>query len=139
MTCDNTSELLTVKLRPGNAAANLAADHLQVLREAFAQIPATHRRHVLVRADSAAASHAVLDWLIEQGQRRGRVVEYSIGEPERQATTALPATAWTPALAADGGTREGADVAELTGRLNLPAATDGSPPCPPTNTMDKQR
>ncbi len=31
MTCDNTAELLAVKLRPGNAGANTAADHLDVL------------------------------------------------------------------------------------------------------------
>jgi hypothetical protein len=50
-------------------------------------------------------------------------VEYSIGwavgEPERAAITALPATAWTPALDADGDVPDGAQVAELTGRLNL--------------------
>jgi hypothetical protein len=124
VTCDNTGELLTVKLRPGNAGANTAADHLQVLGEAFAQVPATHRRNLLVRGDSAAATHAVLDWLDQQNGKRGRQVEYSIGwaigEPERAAITALSATAWTPALAADGEVRQGAEVAELTGRLTLP-------------------
>ena len=42
VTCDNTNELLAVKLRPGNAGANTAADHLDVLAEAIAQIPAPH-------------------------------------------------------------------------------------------------
>jgi hypothetical protein len=123
VTCDNTGELLAVKLRPGNAGANTAADHLTVLAEAVGQVPAAHRRHLLVRGDSAAATHAVLDWLTGQDATRGRRVEYSIGwavgEPERAAITALPATAWTPALAADGGVRPGADVAELTGLLHL--------------------
>ena len=122
VTCDNTGELLAITLRPGNAGANTAADHLQVLAEAFAQVPTAHRRHLLVRGDSAAASHAVLDWLYEQGRRRGRVVEYSIGwsigEPERAAVTALPTRAWSPALDPDGGVRDGADVAELTGLLD---------------------
>src|SRR6266508_4838188 len=89
VTCDNTNELLAIKLRPGNAGANTAADHLDVLAEAVAQVPAAHRRHLLVRGDSAAATHAVLDWLTEQGRKRGRAVEYSIGwsigEPERAA------------------------------------------------------
>ena len=33
------------------------------------------------------------------------------------AILALPKTAWTPAINADGSLREGADVAELTGML----------------------
>jgi hypothetical protein len=123
VTCDNTNELLAIKLRPGNAGANTAADHLDVLADAFAQVPAAHRRHLLVRGDSAAATHAVIDWLTAQGSKRGRAVEYSIGwsigEAERAAITALPASAWTPAINADGGVREGADVAELTGLLHL--------------------
>ncbi len=124
VTCDNTNELLAIKLRPGNAGANTAADHLDVLAEAVAQVPAAHRRHLLVRGDSAAATHAVLDWLTEQGRKRGRAVEYSIGwsigEAERAAITALPDTAWSPAINTDGGVRDGADVAELTGLLGLP-------------------
>jgi hypothetical protein len=129
VTCDNTGEMLALRLRPGNAGANTAADHLQVLGEAFAQVPAAYRRHVLVRGDSAAATHAVVDWLTAQDAARGRQVEYSIGwaigEPERTAITALSAEAWTPALAADGDVRAGADVAELTGLLDLPGWPQG--------------
>src|SRR5437016_869849 len=77
VTCDNTGELLAIRLRAGNAGANTAADHLEVLTEAFTQVPAVHRRHLLVRGDSAAATHPVIDWLCEQGRKRGRVVEYS--------------------------------------------------------------
>jgi hypothetical protein len=36
VTCDNTGELLAIRLRPGNAGANTAADHLDMLGEAFA-------------------------------------------------------------------------------------------------------
>jgi hypothetical protein len=121
VTCDNTGELLAIRLRPGNAGANTAADHLDILGEAFAQVPAAHRRHLLVRGDSAAATHAVLDWLTAQDTKRGRRVGYSIGwaigETERAAISALAATAWTPASAADRGVPEGADVAGL---LDLP-------------------
>jgi hypothetical protein len=126
--CDNTGECLAVKLRPGNAGANHAGDHLDVLGEAFAQIPAGHRRHILVRADSAAASHQVLDWLQARNTPRRRV-EYSIGwridADERAAITALPETAWSPALDADGAVRDGAFVAELTGLLTLTGWPDG--------------
>jgi hypothetical protein len=122
VTCDNTNELLAIRLRPGNAGANTATDHLDVLGDAIAQIPAGHRRHLLIRGDSAAATHAVIDWLTAQNTTRRRVeysIGWSIGEPERTAIGALPASAWTAALAADGGVRDGADVAELTGLLTL--------------------
>jgi hypothetical protein len=117
VTCDNTNELLAIRLRPGNAGANTATDHLDVLGDAIAQIPAGHRRHLLIRGDSAAATHAVIDWLTAQNTTRRRVeysIGWSIGEPERTAIGALPASAWAAALAADG-----ADVAELTGLLTL--------------------
>jgi Transposase DDE domain group 1 len=123
VTCDNTKEMLAIKLRPGNAGANTAADHLEVLSAAFTQVPAAHRGHLLVRGDSAAGTHKVIDWLTEQSKRRGRQVEYSIGwaigEAERAAITALSGSAWSPAINADSNVREGADVAELTGLLGL--------------------
>jgi hypothetical protein len=122
VTCDNTGELLVVKLRPGNAGANTAADHLEVLAQAIAQVPAAHRRHLLIRGDSAASTHAVLDWLTGLNTSRRRVeysLGWSIGEPERAAIGALPAAAWSPAIDADGGIRDGAQVAEPTGLLTL--------------------
>jgi Transposase DDE domain group 1 len=123
VTCDNTGELLAIKLRPGNAGANTAADHLTVLAEAVAQVPAAHRRRLLIRGDSAASSHAVVDWLTSGSTARRRVeysLGWSIGQAERAAIGALPASAWSPALDADGGVRDGAQVAELTGLLHLP-------------------
>ena len=53
--CDNTTELLAASLRPGNAGAITVADHVEVLVRAIAQIPKTHRRRLLVRADGAGA------------------------------------------------------------------------------------
>jgi hypothetical protein len=129
VSCDNTGELLAVKLRPGNAGANTAADHLDVLAEAIAQVPARHRRQLLIRADSAAATHVVLDWLTAQNTARRRVqysIGWSISEAERAAIGALPVSAWSPALNADGETRDGADVAELTGLLTLPGWPAGA-------------
>jgi hypothetical protein len=65
-----------------------------------------------------------LDWLTEQGQVRGRRLEYSVGFPTKNtaltsAITTIPEQAWTPAITADGEVRDGADVAEVTGLLDL--------------------
>jgi hypothetical protein len=123
--CDNTNEMLAVRLRPGNANANHAQDHIALVGEAIGQIPTSHRRTILVRADSAGASHPVLDWLTSQGRVRGRSVEYSIGFPVNKgiavhdAIHTVPEPAWTAAVDADGEVRDGAQVAELTGLLDL--------------------
>lgn len=113
--CDNTSEFLTATLRAGNAGSNTAADHIEVLTDAISQVPGTHRRKLLIRSDGAGASHKLLDWLDEQGQVRGRSVEYSVGfavtEKIRDAIALVPKKVWTPALDADGEVREGGDVA----------------------------
>ncbi len=127
--CDNTSEFLAAKLRAGNAGSNTAADHIEVLTDAIAQIPAAHRKKLLIRSDGAGASHTLLDWLTEQGKVRGRSVEYSVGfaitEKIRDAIDLIPKKIWTPALDADGGVREGGDVAELTGLLDLAKWPEG--------------
>jgi len=72
--CDNTTEFLAAKLRSGNAGSNTAADHVEVLTEAIGQVPAAHRKQLLIRSDGAGASHKLLDWLTEQNQVRGRSV-----------------------------------------------------------------
>uniref|UniRef100_UPI003D754912 IS1380 family transposase n=1 Tax=Calidifontibacter indicus TaxID=419650 RepID=UPI003D754912 len=121
--CDNTQEFLAAKLRTGRAGSNTATDHIEVLTEAIAQVPGAHRRDLLIRSDGAGASHDLLDWLTEQGKIRGRKVEYSVGfaitEKIRDAIKLVPKKVWTSAADADGGVREGGDVAELTGLLNL--------------------
>jgi hypothetical protein len=99
--CDNTQEMLAVIMRPGNAGSNTVADHIAVLTQAIAQVPATHRGHMLIRADGAGSSHGLLDWLTEQGSKRGRTVEYSVGyatnSKVRDAIAKLPKKVWTPA------------------------------------------
>ena len=127
--CDNTEEFLTAQLRTGKAGSNTAADHIEVLTEAIAQIPVKHRKNLLVRSDGAGASHQLLDWLTEQGRVRGRSVEYSVGfaitEKIRDAIDLVPTTIWAPASDADGGIREGGDVADLTGLLDLTRWPEG--------------
>jgi len=123
--CDNTQEMLAVRLRPGNAGSNTATDHIAVLSEAITQVPPAFRKKILVRADGAGSSHALLEWLTAQDAKRGRAVQYSVGFPvtehARHAITMVPATVWTPASDADGQVRQGGDVAELTGLLDLKA------------------
>lgn len=110
---EGTGEPLSVLLRPGNAGSNTAADHISVLREALRQLP-DHRtgtrpgRKILVRTDSAGATHELLDWLV--GQR----LSYSVGFPLPDTATAMidtiRETDWQPALDADGEPRDGAAV-----------------------------
>ncbi len=60
---DQTREALGAKLRAGNAGANTAADHVTVLDLAIGQIPAEYveQLEILVRADSARATHELAD------------------------------------------------------------------------------
>lgn len=107
---------------PGrNAGSNTTADHIEVLTEAITQVPGSHRKKLLIRSDGAGASHALLNWFTEQGKVRGRSIDYSVGfaitEKLREAIDLVPKEIWTPAIDADGGIREGGDVAELTGLI----------------------
>ncbi|SDH54044.1 Transposase DDE domain group 1 [Pseudonocardia oroxyli] len=129
--CDNTSEFLAGMLRRGNAGANTAADHITVLDQALAQIPDQHRhgRKVLVRADTAGYTKAILTHVRDQRDRAVRC-EFSVGwaitERERAAIAAVPRKVWADAADADGGHRDGAGLAELTGLLPT-ASLDGHP------------
>jgi hypothetical protein len=125
---DNTNEALAGILRPGNAGANTAADHIAITDLALAQIPdhARHGQPILIRADGAGATKAWLTHLhalrrpIAEGGH-GLDLDYSVGftmtEPVQQAILALPEWAWTPAVQVDGRLRDGGDVAELTALL----------------------
>jgi hypothetical protein len=123
---DNSQEFLAGLLRPGNAGANTAADHITVLDAALAQIPDASRHGVplLVRADGAGCSKAFRAH-VRSLRAQGVATEFSVGwavtDRERDAIDRLPAKAWTDAVDADGRPRDGAHVAELTGLL--PART----------------
>jgi hypothetical protein len=130
--CDNSGEFLAGLLRPGNAGANTAADHIAVLDAALAQIPDAHRHGspILIRADGAGCSKAFLAHirsLREQHIQTEFTVGWAVTERERAAIAALPAWAWSPAIDAAGDPRDGAHVAELTGLLPA-AALAGYPP-----------
>ncbi|MCA1698436.1 MAG: IS1380 family transposase [Actinobacteria bacterium] len=124
--CDETGEALAAILRPGNAGSNTAADQIAVIEQALQQIPAEHISDVeiLVRADSAGATHDLLGFC-----REGRLrysVGYELSEPVRDAILKVPEAAWVAALAADGTPRENGQIAEITGDLDLASWPAGS-------------
>jgi hypothetical protein len=105
-------------MRPGSAGSNTVEDHIEVLTRAIPQVPASYRKHILISADGAGSSNGLLDWLTEQGTKRARTVEYSVGFATngkvRVAIAKLPRRVRTAAIDADGDVREGRDVTEIT-------------------------
>lgn len=118
--CDNTREALSGVLRPGNAAANDAADHLGVLDEAITQLPrhvavgheegddrSLVRRKMIARADSAGASYDFV-W----GCRARNVGFSVVARSNAQIYGAISQiaddeTRWRPAKRQDGKRRKG--------------------------------
>jgi hypothetical protein len=118
-------ELLAAVLRPGNAGANNAADHLEVLELALEQLPpAALEGEILARSDSAGASHAFAAACRETRIRFS--LGYALTEPVRRAILGLDEAAWARARDADGEPREGAWVTELTGHVDLSAWPAGT-------------
>lgn len=135
--CAETDEILAGILRPGNAGANTAADHVSVFARALDQLPAVWQaghqlgddpssvaRRILVRADSAGASL----WLAEECVERN--CEYSFGyqidERVRDGVACIADDDWRPAIDTGGKVRDGAWVVELTDYVNLDAWPDGT-------------
>jgi hypothetical protein len=135
--CAETSEILSIMLRPGNAGSNTASDHVITLGAAVAQLPeawcAGHQRgdgaaeatrSVLVRADAAGASH----WFAEEC--RDRNIGYSLGfyidHRLRDGLVLVQEEDWVPAVEPGGRRRRGAEVVELTRLVDLDAWPDGT-------------
>jgi hypothetical protein len=126
-------EALAGLLRRGNAGSNTAADHISVLQQALASLPARWRPDpssedgpaVVVRCDSAGATHKFAQACRDTG------VGFSFGFPvDARVWDAVDtlnlADGWYPAIDSDGQIRDGAWVAEATGLVNLstwPAGT----------------
>ncbi|MCD0443336.1 transposase [Glycomyces sp. A-F 0318] len=125
--CANTMECLAMALRPGNAGANDAADHIKVFTAALAQLPAEARRKILVRIDGAGASRALLEHFTGLNRRRQRLyytVGWAMRSAEETAIAQLPETAWVEAISSDGEVQHGYAVAEL---VEAPSGTEGRP------------
>lgn len=127
---DETNEALAGKLRAGNAGANDANDHIEVLAAAMDQLPEGWRsghelgddpaavvHPILVRADSAGATHDFVDEVV------GRTGELSVGfhidQNVRNALGLAQEEDWVPAIELDGTVRDGAFVIELTELIDL--------------------
>jgi hypothetical protein len=126
-------EPLAGLLRKGNAGSNTAADHITVLEQSLASLPAGWRPDpndptapaVVVRSDSAGATHAFATACRERG------VGFSFGFPvdarvQDAVDTLNLGDGWYPAIDTAGGIRDGAWVAEATDLVTLdtwPAGT----------------
>ena len=118
---DETREALGGLLRAGNAGANTADDHVAVIDRALAQIPAQYieELEILVRADSAGATHGLVDYCHEGNMRFS--VGYELTEKVRAAILDIPENAWVPALDQDGSVRTNGEVCEITDKVDLSA------------------
>jgi DDE family transposase len=122
---EGSGEPLAIMLRPGNAGSNTAADHIEAVRLALAQLPKGLRRQALIRADSGGGTHEFLAWLTRPGRRLHYTVGFPMTDDVQAAILAVPATAWTPAYDRERMARPGAWVAELTGMLDLAGWPEG--------------
>jgi len=136
---DLTGETLAARLRPGNATANNAADHLTVLDDAIGQLPdeiaAGHRpgddpasatRPVMVRADSAGATAGFV-W----GCRARNVGFAVVARKNSQIHGAiskieLDDNRWQPAVTQAGDERSDAAVCDVTDLVDLSAWPKGT-------------
>ena len=116
---DETREALGGLLRPGNAGSNTAEDHKTVIDMALGQIPEQYIEsiEILIRADSAGATHGLLDYCREGNMRFS--VGYELTEQVRAAILEIPEDAWVPALDQDGSERKNGEVAEITDMVEL--------------------
>jgi hypothetical protein len=123
---DESREALAGMLRPGNAGANTAADHIELVRLALEQLPGevVTDSEIVVRTDSAAATHAFTDDLTDADVRF--LMGYDLTETVRAAILSLPERAWRPAVRQNGERRDGAWVAEITSALDLSGWPDGT-------------
>ncbi len=110
-------------LRTGSAGSNTVSDHITVLTEAIAALPARHRRDLLITLDGAGACHGVVNHITTLNAPPRRQVHYCLGwdleERERAAIARIPTSAWDAVLDAQGqppNPRE-AGVVALTGLL----------------------
>jgi len=129
-------EALAGLLRNGNAGSNTASDHIIVLHQALASLPAAWRPNpddpdnpeapkVLVRCDTAGSTHKFA------AACRAAGAGFSFGYPvdtriQDAVDTLNLGDCWYPAIDTDVGIRDGAWVAEATDLVNLASWPEGT-------------
>lgn len=112
---DGHGESLVGLLRPGNAGANTATDHIKVFDAAVDQLPALPGRlDRLVRTDTAGATHDFVDYVVDHDDDWRFSVGFALTKGVKNAIRSLAETDWTPATRQNGQPRPGAGVAEIT-------------------------
>ena len=119
-------EPLAGLLRPGNAGANSVTDQIAVAEEALEQLPAdvAAEAEIVLRFDSAGATHGLLDWAREGHVRFS--VGFDLTERVREAILRIPDERWVSALAQDGSPRDNGEVAEASDLIDLSGWPEGS-------------
>lgn len=123
---DLTGETLSYTLRPGNATAHNAGDHVEVLDVALAQLPASIRAGHGARDDNAGCTFEFL------AACRARKVNFSVtARANAQLQSAIYTVStreeiWQPSLTQRGELREGAAVCEVTDYLKLKKMPSGT-------------
>lgn len=122
--CDHgtigAGEALAILLRKGNAGSNTVADHITITTQALRQLPSKSLypgKRVLIRTDGAGGTQDYLKWLTTH--RLSYSVGFTLPFDTAELYQLIPEHVWTSAYDADGEPREGADVAEFTGLLDL--------------------
>jgi len=118
---DGTGEALSVMLRPGNAGANSAADHCELLEGALAGLEGLlpERARLVVRADSAGSSYEFLGYARQASVGFAVNVLVSRFRDAVRAAHDSPDTPWQTAVTQDSQERDGAAVIELTDTVDL--------------------
>jgi Transposase DDE domain group 1 len=135
--CDTTCEPLAGMLRPGNAGSNTADDHLELLDRTIAVLPPEYRlghepgddptsvvHPILVRSDSAGATHGFVEGLVEANI--GFSIGYPVDDNVRSGLFLAQEEDWVPAVEKDGTRRQGAFVTELTDLVDLSSWPDAT-------------
>ena len=113
-----TGEPVAGILRPGNANAGTAVDHVQILDLISDQLTATELAHLTIRTDTAACTHDFLQLLTDR--RHGYSVGFYARPDVAAALERVPASGWVPTIDDDDRVvRDGAWIADLTDQLNL--------------------
>ena len=136
---DATGEALSGLLRPGNAGSNTVADHVVVLEQALAQLPASMQaghgagddselveRPIVVRTDSAGSTAGFVAALVARN-----IGFMTVAATNSQIQAAIMDAegieqVWTQALCQDGTPREGSAVCELTELVELGSWPEGT-------------